>query len=203
MNQKFLTFCILALLSSCMQLPVESIPASENAAPSQGTSSTGWGKPTAPATLYGFDGSPVQSHGPGSVTANPDLGHAVQPGDGSRLYLLELYQQAMDSNDALAREVTNLNAAIEVTEARNTELIAERDDVRAKLATLTEERAHAEAQNLELAGRLTTAQIRRLEAEKLLLEATIEWGRLKEMTRTSAAADKTVGFIERPTKDGR
>jgi hypothetical protein len=203
MNQKRLSLGILALFSSCMQLPVESIPAPENASPSQGTSSTGWGAPAAPAKLYGFDGSPVQSYGPGSVTAEPKLGNAVQPGDGSRLYLLELYQQAMDSNDALAREVTHLNGAIEVTEASNTELIAERDDVRAQLAALTEERAHAEAQNLELAGRLTTAQIRRLEAEKLLLEATIEWGRLREMTRTSAAVDKTVGFIERSTKDGR
>jgi hypothetical protein len=34
-------------------------------------------------------------------------------------------------------------------------------------------------QNLELSGRLTTAQIRRLEAEKLLLETRIAWQKEK------------------------
>ena len=38
---------------------------------------------------------------------------------------------------------------------------------------LETERTRLEAENLELAGRLTTAQVRRLQAEKLLLEHKI------------------------------
>ena len=203
MNEKLLILSTLALLGSCMQLPVESFPATEQAAPAQASSPSGWGAQAPPATLYGFDGSPVQGRASGSITEEPQLGHAVQTEDSSRLYLLELYQQAMDSNDELGHEVGRLNTALEQSEARSAALAAELRDARISIATLMEEGERAAAQKLELAGRLTTAQIRRLEAEKLLLEATIEWGRVQELTRTSVAAERTLGFVERPGKDRR
>lgn len=203
MNEKLLILASLVLLGGCMQLPVESFPATEPAAPAKASSPTGWGAQAPPATLYGFDGSPVQGRASGSITEEPQLGHAVQTGDGSRLYLLELYQQAMDSNDELGREVGRLNTALERSEAQSAALAVELRDARTSIAALTEEGERREAQKLELAGRLTTAQIRRLEAEKLLLEATIEWGRLQELTRTAVAAERTLGFVERPGKDRR
>ena len=108
----------------------------------------------------------------------------------------------MDSNDELGLEVGSLNAALERSEAGNTALAAELRDARSSITALMEEVKRADEQKLELAGRLTTAQIRRLEAEKLLLEATIEWGRLQELTRMPSATEKA-GFVERPRKDRR
>jgi hypothetical protein len=204
MNKKLLILPTLTFLGGCMQLPVESFPGTEPPAHSQvsSPSQAGWGKPAAPAVLYGFDGSPVQGQVSGSITEEPKLGHGVQTEDGSRFYLLELYQQAMDSNDELGLEVGSLNAALERSEAGNTALAAELRDARSSITALTEEVKRADEQKLELAGRLTTAQIRRLEAEKLLLEATIEWGRLQELTGMPSATEKA-GFVERPRKDRR
>lgn len=207
MNEKLLLLPALALLSGCMPLPVESFPATEHApippASAAGPGTQAWGASGSPATLYGFDGSPVQGQGAGTITQESKLAHGVQTEDGSRLYLLELYQQAMDSNDSLGKEVESLNAALERSEAQSAALQEEFSEARKKIATLTGDRERADAQNLELAGRLTTAQIRRLEAEKLLLEATIEWGRLQELAQKPAAAQQTTGFVERPGKDRR
>ncbi len=47
---------------------------------------------------------------------------------------------------------------------------------------LEAERARLQEENFDLAGRLVTAQIRRLESEKILLESKIEWQRLEEKT---------------------
>jgi hypothetical protein len=41
-------------------------------------------------------------------------------------------------------------------------------------------------ENLELAARLTTAQVRRLQSEKLLLEGKLEWARVQATLNASA-----------------
>ena len=57
--------------------------------------------------------------------------------------------------------------------------------------------ASLRAENQELAARLTTAQVRRLEAEKLLLQAKIEMQRARE---APAAGDAGVARKEQEEK---
>ena len=65
-------------------------------------------------------------------------------------------------------------------------------------ASLQKDKEDLFGQNMDLAGRLTTAQIRRLESEKLLLKATIEWNRLKELTGNGVENNRaTAEFVER------
>ena len=61
-----------------------------------------------------------------------------------------------------------LSAEIEARDVRIEGELTTRGEVEAELAQLR-------ATNLDLADRLTQAQIRRLQAEKLLLEAKIRW----------------------------
>ena len=59
-------------------------------------------------------------------------------------------------------------------ENREAELAAEVARLEQLVGGLTEERDRIQSQSFELAERLTTAQIRRLEAEKLLLETGLQ-----------------------------
>lgn len=132
-------------------------------------------------TLYGRDGSPVASQRGGTVDPIRKPTHDLDSQDGSRMYILELYQQAIDDKEALEVEVVALTAALD----KANDIIQQNHDRLTEVQGLLEaERAKSmqfEAEGEELASRLTTAQIRRLEAEKLLLEAKLEWNRLQKM----------------------
>ena len=137
-------------------------------------------EPVMPA-LYGRDGSPVSTQRGGTVDPDRRPTHDIDSPDGSRMYILELYQEAIDSKESLELEVEALNAALDKAndvisqnEGRITELQALLESMRADVIRL-------QAEGDDLASRLTTAQIRRLEAEKLLLEAKLEWRRLQKM----------------------
>lgn len=138
--------------------------------------------------LYGRDGTPVWNAGTGStLTRNNPSGEATNA-EGSRVYLLELYQQAIDEKEQLGLEVKSLNATLERVQA---DLHSEKDKnsaCTAEAASLRAELERARAENLELAGRLVTAQIRRLESEKLLLEHKIEAARLATASNPDAVA---------------
>ena len=115
--------------------------------------------------------APVERVDPGQET----IGHPLEESGGSRLVLLDLYQIAVDERDELTLEVGALNDRIDHERQRYVELQRRLHELEATHeATRLEQRGLAE-QNLELAGRLTMAQIRRLEAEKLLLESTLKW----------------------------
>jgi len=147
------------------------------------------------AKLYARDGSPVPASPQGVVTVDQTRTHDVQPDDGSRLYLLELYQQAIDEKDEYQIEIEGLTAALETSEMTGRSLEERIEQVLAMNAALIKEKDELLRQNMDLAGRLTTAQIRRLESEKLLLKATIEWNRLKNLNSEGEASAE---FIERP-----
>lgn len=141
-------------------------------------------------TLYGRDGSPVSVQRGGTIEPGREPSHSLDSGDGSRMYILELYQQAIDEKEALEIEVRALGAAldkandaIEQEAMRVAELQKFSEGLQADVSRL-------ESEGMELAERLTTAQIRRLEAEKLLLEAKIEWSRLQKMMQDRAAASE-------------
>jgi len=133
--------------------------------------------------LYARDGSIVQSDGKASVQApNPSTGRAPQ--EGSRTFMLELYQKAIDEKEALALEIKNLEATLEKSRNELAASVKEKDELQKKHDALEAERARLQEENFDLAGRLVTAQIRRLEAEKILLESKIEWQRLEEKNAT-------------------
>jgi hypothetical protein len=124
------------------------------------------------SVLYARDGS-VVSPTPGGERGAALPAHEVRPSEGGRMYILELYQKAIEERDALAAEVGALGAELEKTRkalADSGEALARAEGKALELQT--REQALLE-ENMELAARLTTAQIRRLQAEKLLLETKI------------------------------
>lgn len=128
------------------------------------------GDPSRP--LVGWDGGVVASPQGGSITP-ADPTHGIGPSEKGRMHILELYQGVIDERDALADEVQALRG-----ELSHRELVVQQTDrqvgeLEARIATLEQERL-AQAKEIEdLLGRLTTAQIRRLEAEKLVLETKL------------------------------
>jgi hypothetical protein len=93
---------------------------------------------------------------------------------GSRMFLLERYQEVVDERDGMARELMGLNAMIEAVRGQMAEL---RVELSASNATSDDRQSNIErlmAENTALAERLTIAQIARLEAERILLEQSIE-----------------------------
>lgn len=132
-------------------------------------------KPSAP--LLGWDGDVVAGDLPGNTVEESYGARGLEPSPTGRMYIIELYQQVLDERDALAGEVSVLEQALAETRAL---LSASSDSLQQLEARVVDLEARYEAlqqENLDLAARLTTAQIRRLEAEKMLLEAQIQWHR--------------------------
>ncbi len=145
-----------------------------------------------PSRVYARDGSVVASDG---VVVQDAPVRAVGEREGSRTYLLELYQQALDAKDALALEVQALQAQIGKDRAERDALLAERDAARGKGDELATKVQALESEVRDLSGRLVQAQIKRLEAEKLLLEHMIA-------ARASTAGSKDAPR-EKPVDEAR
>jgi hypothetical protein len=144
---------------------------------------TGAGGANEGPSAYPWDGAqePVQApllSRDGGVVAGPGAGttdvtsprHGVQTSDEGRMYIVELYQKALDERDSLRVEVDGLMAVLGQTQEEAAALSAELERERAEVARLRVEIQSVSGENVELAARLATAQLRRLEAEKLLLE---------------------------------
>jgi chromosome segregation ATPase len=143
------------------------------------------------AVLYARDGSVVSGAGPESAAPN----HGAEPRGESRMQMLDLYQRVASEKDALAKELRELDRALAESRAAQDALTRERDEQRARTAALEAELAKSDEDKNELAARLTTAQIRRLEAEKLLLETRLALARGGERdgvraTQASAASSR-------------
>jgi len=138
--------------------------------------------------LYARDGSVVDTSSPAQErggAARREVG-----GESGRMYLLELYQQVIDERDELGREVYALRADLEAqsgalgqSQARVIELEGQVRDLSARLEQQTQ-------QNQDLAARLTTAQIRRLQAERLLLEHKLALQKEREAQAAAQAAEE-------------
>lgn len=141
---------------------------------------TGEAKPV----LRGFDGTPVGASSPGSVTttANPiNRGvDATGPGGGSRSLLLDLYTDAVTDRENLERANADLQAALEMAETRSMEIGQQLTSLQGEYDSMGAQKERVEQQSFDLAARLATAQIARLEAERALLEATLEWRRMSK-----------------------
>lgn len=141
--------------------------------------------------LYGWDGSPVGEAGP--QAAPPELtpqDRALEKSGGSRLVLLELYNQAVEERDGYQLEVEEQNRALEEMRTRHDDLERRFEELSAAFDALEQSKTLLAKENEELAARLATAQIRRLETEKAWLESTLEWEqRLEESTGKTPEGD--------------
>lgn len=132
------------------------------------------------AILYGFDGTPVGASRPGTVTKTKEpINSGVDPAPpGSRGTLLDLYTAAAEKLQVLTTRNEDLQMGMDRAENRAYDLDQQLKALQIAYDTLGKEKLDVESRNLELAGRLATAQIARLEAERALLEATLEWRRM-------------------------
>lgn len=122
--------------------------------------------------LFSRDGGVVAAPVTGAVVRG-EPAHDVEPNGTGRMYILELYQAAIDERDALELEVESLTSALQRAEAAAATCRQELAAGQGELALVREERDRLAQETDELAGRLLTAQVRRLETEKLLLEAKL------------------------------
>ena len=127
---------------------------------------------------------------------NPGL-DAGTLGGGSRSTLLDRYQEAVERAEQLQKENDDLSAFLTTTEESLVVTTQELSDVKAMVDKLSTVKTQVEQQNLDLAARLATAQIARLEAERSLLEATIEWRAMnaKNNEPGSPSQDLSVGQV--------
>ncbi|MEM8712384.1 MAG: hypothetical protein AAGG01_15640 [Planctomycetota bacterium] len=144
------------------------------------------------ATLYGrdgqpvgsstADGSPVRPAQPGLVTQTPHpmndgVGADGTPG-GSRGTMLDKYLALVEELEELRPRNEDLTLALEMSELRANDLSQQLKSLQITFDSLGAEKQQSDSQAFELAARLATAQIARLEAERALLEATLEWRRM-------------------------
>jgi hypothetical protein len=142
------------------------------------------------AVLYSRDGKPILDGAPiaGGQDAKPL--RAIGEGEGGRASLLELYTKAVANRSSLAEEVAALRATLDGERKSAAEGSDERTALREELAKVSRERDALKAETLDLAARLTTAQIARLEAQKALLELQIDARLREEATATAQASAK-------------
>lgn len=132
-----------------------------------------------PSSLYARDGTVVSqsSRGPVAMRAPVSEGaplHDIQRTGEGRMYILELYQNVIEERDTLTLEAASLQAELDRTRTALMEADARIGVLEGQVAAFEAQKLALEEENMQLAGRLTTAQIRRLQAEKILLEIRLE-----------------------------
>jgi hypothetical protein len=171
--------------SACVVAPERgAIGAPASSAPVATTESV-----TIEPVLYARDGTPVSASGSPSFARDTTLdgpAHGVQQSEGSRMYLLELYQEVVDKKEALELEARSLMVELQQAQEKATTLGQELETNQARVTELEATNEEYRAQLRELAARLVTAQIRRFESEKLLLESKIDWVRTRRMLESSS-----------------
>jgi len=157
--------------------PVEGVPvaAETGAAP----------EPKAP--LYAWDGGVVDAPAQGVQPAQGEPRGLEQPAPG-RTHIIELYQQVLDERDALTEEVELLRKSLEQTTLALEEETRKSNELDARVAALEVSHRELMEDNQAIAARLVQAQIRRLEAEKMLLETRIDVEKQREAEAAEAAA---------------
>lgn len=158
-------------------------------------------KPESEAPLYAWDGGVVRGAPQGRVTTQEGTPRGVETPPAGRTHIIELYQQVLDERDALAEEVEALRQDLAQTSLALEVKSKESDELSARVASLEASHRELMNDNQSIAGRLVQAQIRRLEAEKLLLETRIESERAKaeETARAAAAQSKATTTRSKPT----
>jgi septal ring factor EnvC (AmiA/AmiB activator) len=165
--------------ASCAQLPASGDP--NRGAPALDSGAEGWNG----SRLYARDGS-VVGQAPASSDARTAAPRELAASDGGRMYILELYQKTIEERDALQGELASLRAELRTVQEALVASDADLDGADAEIERLRAENKRLLEENIDLAARLTTAQIRRLQVEKILLEMRVE-----ELKALQAAAAST------------
>ena len=187
---------VIALFAACSLPPVEEDATSE-AVTTTSQDVTVEPEPWAPTTpaweQRSFEGV-IEPENPGEVTWSswPTHESDAEP-QGSRMFLLERYQEVVDGRDSMAREIMGLNAMIDTMSGKITALEVDLGAANTTCSMRQTEITRLKAENTGLAERLTTAQIARLEAERILLEESIERIQIEALVKgtESATAPKT------------
>ncbi|MEO0650273.1 MAG: hypothetical protein AAFZ65_06310 [Planctomycetota bacterium] len=132
------------------------------------------------AARYGDNGA-VRSDPYGAMTQLDAPARELEPGGTGRPLMLQQYQAVLEERDALRIEVDALTHQLQLMQVRIQELQGELQggDMRAtgleqELESMRRRVLEVEQQNEDLSARLVTAQIRRLEAEKELIQVLID-----------------------------
>lgn len=182
--RSFAFACVAALSSACVITPepVSMSPSAESSAPNVTVT-----PPAEEPVLYARDGRPIAASGPERFSPAPELpAHGVQRGEQSRMYLLELYQETIDEKEALELEVRAMTADLTLVRQEALSFQQELATARTEIEALRAERDRQHEELRALTSRLLTAQIRRLESDKLLLEAKIDWARTRQVIESKA-----------------
>lgn len=163
--------------------PFAEEPDATMVAPADDPNGWGSGVPNTSETVYGWDGvpvgGPIQAPEVGHVqVSNAPLGHGLENGSQnqpSRLKMLDLYNQTVKERDDYREQCETQELALQQSARQIEEMQMRYETLQAELERTLTDLSEIQAQNDDLAGRLTTAQIRRLEAEKAWLESAIEW----------------------------
>ena len=142
-------------------------------APPRHSATTGVAATASERPIYGWDGGVVDGPAQGRVVREEPI-RGIEPSATGRMHIIELYQEVLDERDALSEDVETLTAALEQAQAALAQKRQEMEGLKGRMAELEAGQERLFTQNQEIAARLTTAQIRRLEAEKLLLQSRIE-----------------------------
>jgi hypothetical protein len=139
-----------------------------------------WGAPhnnaatteAAAIPVFGFDGKEVE---PNALKL-----HELESANNTRGNLVKWYAEAMAKNESLETQLESERANVDLLYAEISQLRAVAAADAQLVATLRAEVAAHRTESEELEGRLVTAQIRRLEAEKLLLIDRLRAGTAEE-----------------------
>jgi hypothetical protein len=153
--------------------------------------------PPAPVPLLAWDGGVVDEPVQGAV-AQGDSPKGLGPSPAGRMHIIELYQEALDERDQLRIEVGELGIALERADEALGAGAAKSAALEERARELEAEVQRLISQNQDLAARLATAQIRRLEAEKLLLETRLDEHRARARRDASLRATGAARGAEEP-----
>jgi hypothetical protein len=110
---------------------------------------------------------------PGSVRTVEDPLRPIEGAPTGRVWLLEMYQNAVNEKERLARVATDTARDRDAALAHVAELEKARADLESRNAALASELAKLQTKSLELARRLAESELARLEAEKAALDGRV------------------------------
>jgi hypothetical protein len=154
------------------------------------------------ANLYDRQGNVVGEQKGGTMIVEPVTGQSSSNEEGTRWTLLEKYQSVLAEKEQLSFELQAITNALRESEERETTAAATVDHLKKQLIDMNGRGEALANQNMELAERLATAQIRRLQSEKLLLEAKLDWRRVQATLMPGEPAGAAEVPVESPATSG-
>lgn len=180
-----LSVLLLAASASCSLPSIKALPPESGPARTipSGQPTVVSDQPSTPklqqTNLYDRQGNVVGEQKPGTTVVQPVAGLSSSAEDDTRWTLLEKYQSALAEKEQLTFELQAITNALRESEEREATSAATVEHLKKQLIDMNARGEALANQNLELAERLATAQIRRLQSEKLLLEAKLDWRRVQ------------------------